>query len=112
MASAVSFDTEKLDEETLASRTANVARILHPETAQSPATPQPTPAASPAAESEPKRQRMTVGKLAERYQKRIAENTENIAKMESIVATYQQKIGEHKASLAVWQEALNEINAD
>ena len=55
---------------------------------------------------------MTVGKLAERYQKRIAENTENIAKMESIVATYQQKIGEHKASLAVWQEALNEINAD
>ena len=111
MASAVSFDTEKLDEETLASRTANVQRILHPEAAGA-ATPPATPASSPAAESEPRRQRMTVGKLAERYQKRIAENTENIAKMESIVATYQQKIGEHKASLAVWQEALNEINAD
>lgn len=55
---------------------------------------------------------MTVGKLAERYQERIAEITGNIEKMGAIVATYQKKLEEHKSALAVWQQALDEIKAD
>ena len=78
-----------------------------------PAAPPATPAAAPKNPNPPpeseKKQRMTVGKLAQKYQERIAEITDNIGKMESIVSAYQQKIMEEKCSLAVWQQALKEI---
>ena len=118
MSTSTSFDTEKLDDEALAAANARVAAINRkqpqPYTQTTVIQPPPEAPVPPPKEAdpEPKRERMTVGKLAERYQKRIAENTENIAKMESIVVSYQQKIAEHKASLAVWQEALAEIKAD
>ncbi len=116
---ATSFDTERFDEATVESAAARTARILAGDSPAPQPAAQPTlhaPASHPSppapADPEPKRQRMTVGKLAERYQERIAEITGNIEKMGAIVATYQKKLEEHKSALAVWQQALDEIKAD
>ncbi len=120
---ATSFDTERFDEATVESAAARTARILAGDSPAPQSAAQPTlhapaghpsppaPQAAPPADPEPKRQRMTVGKLAERYQERIAEITGNIEKMGAIVATYQKKLEEHKSALAVWQQALDEIKA-
>jgi hypothetical protein len=124
MSTATSFDTEKLDDEALAAANARLASM--PNLQVKPIEPTPTlhanhghpnPPAAPAPaakepEPEARRQRMTVGRLAQKYQERITEITANLEKMESIVSSYQRKLEEEKCSLKVWQEALAEINAD
>jgi hypothetical protein len=117
MNTATSFDTEKLDDEALAEANKRLAAMPKPEPTLHANHGHPNPPAAPAPaakepEPEARRQRMTVGRLAQKYQERITEITANLEKMESIVSSYQRKLEEEKCSLKVWQEALAEINAD
>lgn len=114
--SQTSFDTEQLDGETLAAANERVSRITGNPSAAHPAThnPNPPPAVAPAppAEPEPKRQRMTVGKLAEKYQERIEGLAAEIQAGEMSIQRQVKLLEERRSQLTVWQEALNEIKAD
>jgi hypothetical protein len=126
---ATAFNTEELDEETVAAANERLAKMAVPPIQLSgvnvpapapvqnvPEPPAPAPATSPAppADPEPKptRTRMTVGKMAQKYQERIEVLTSEITAAEKDIVTLQASLDGMRFKLDVWKEALAEIGAD
>jgi hypothetical protein len=119
---------ETLDPETMNSRTAAVAKILAEGADNPPATPtlhaphgspnpppqQPGTASNgnPPNEDGPKRTRMTVGKLTERYQQRVADFDDHILDAQQQIQSLEAQIGDWTSKRNFWREAIAEIAAD
>lgn len=109
MATATSFDTEKMDPETAVVASARVASILN----QQPATASsPTPISQSTDTAAPKKTRTTVASLLKKYQEREKELDTDIMKNSVIIASYEKRGEEFKFKKSVLQELIAEINAD
>lgn len=109
MATATSFDTEKMDPETAAAASARVANILNqqPTTAST-----PVPISQAADTAAPKKTRTTVAKILQKYQEREAGFDTEVAKLDAIIASYEKRREELRFKKSVLQELIAEINAD